>query len=95
MMISITTGKYTEEQARQSEIFLKDFLPQMRKFPGVNAIYHFAQPDKNEESTIVIWDSPEALKAYRESDLVKEAMAFEKKMGMPTTREAYPILSTF
>ena len=93
MMISITTGKYTEEQARQSEMFLKDLLPRMRKFPGVMAIYHFAQPDKSAESTIVIWESPEALKAYREGDLVKEAVAFEKKMGMATSREAYPILT--
>ena len=93
MMISITTGKYTEEQARQSEMFLKDFLPRMKQFPGVRTIYHFAQPDKGAESTIVIWESAEALTAYREGDLVKEAVAFEKKMGMPTSREAYPILT--
>jgi heme-degrading monooxygenase HmoA len=51
------------------------------------------QSDKGAESTIIIWESLEALKSYRESDLVQEAMAFEKKTGMPTTREAYPILS--
>ena len=93
MMISITAGKYTEEQARQSEAFLKDLLPRMKKLPGVVAIYHFAQPDKGAVSTIVIWEGPEALKAYRESDLVKEALAFEKKTGMQTSREAYPILT--
>jgi len=67
----------------------------MRKFPGVVAIYHFARPETKEESTLIIWEGPEALKAYRESYLVKEAIAFEKKTNMPTTREAYPIQSVY
>ena len=93
MMISITSGQYTGEQARQTEDFLQAFLPRMRQFPGVIAIYHFVRLDKGDENTIVIWESAEALKAYRESDLVKEAIAFEKKMGLPTTREAYSIIT--
>ena len=67
----------------------------MRRFPGVIAIYHFARPDQGDEKTIAIWESAEALKAYRESDLVKEAVAFEKKMGLPSTRGAYPLINAW
>ena len=71
------------------------FLPRTRRFPGVIAIYHFARPDQGDEKTIAIWESAEALKTYRESDLVKEAVAFEKKMGLPSTREAYPLINAW
>jgi heme-degrading monooxygenase HmoA len=93
MMISITSGRYTGEQAQQAQDFLQAFLPRMRQFPGVIAIYHFDRSDRGDEYTLVIWESAEALKAYRESDLIKEAIAFEKKTGMPTTLEAYPIIA--
>jgi heme-degrading monooxygenase HmoA len=93
MIISITSSRYSGAEAHQAEAFLKSFLPKMRRFPGVIAIYHYARPDLGDESTIIIWESDEALKHYRESDLVKEAIAFEKKSKLPTTREAYPLLA--
>jgi len=94
MFITITTSKVTAEQAGQVEDFLKEFLPRMKQQPGVNAIYHYSRPDKGDESTVVIWESPEAVKAYRESDLIKEAMAYEQKLGLyeTTTREGYPLI---
>jgi heme-degrading monooxygenase HmoA len=92
MIISITSGRYTLEQSQNTKAFLEKFLPKVRSFPGVKAVYHFEKPDKNEESTIIIWESEEALKHYRDSDLVKEAIAFEKTRNLPTTREAYPLL---
>jgi heme-degrading monooxygenase HmoA len=92
MMISITSSQVTTETSQQVEAFLQT-LPRMRQFPGVIAIYHFARPDQGDEKTIAIWESAEALKAYRESDLAKEAIAFEKKMGLPSTREAYPLIN--
>jgi len=95
MMISITSSQVTTETSLQVEGFLQTFLPKMRRFPGVIAIYHFARPDQGDEKTIAIWESAEALKAYRESDLVKEAVAFEKKMGLPSTREAYPLINAW
>jgi heme-degrading monooxygenase HmoA len=95
MMISITSSQVTTETSQQVEDFLQTFLPRMRRFPGVIAIYHFARPDQSDEKTIAIWESAEALKAYRESDLVKEAIAFEKKMGLPSAREAYPIINAW
>lgn len=63
----------------------------MRKFPGVIAIYHYARPDRGDDRTIVIWESEEALQLYRQSELVKEAIAFEKKLNLPAIREAYPL----
>lgn len=95
MVISITSSRLTEEQTRLTEAFLQTFLPRMRTYPGVMAIYHFARPDHGDENTLVIWESEAALQAYRQSDLVKEAMAFEKDHGLPSTREAYPLISAF
>jgi quinol monooxygenase YgiN len=92
MIISITSSKYTEEQRPKVEAYLKTFLARMRLMPGVVSIYHYARPDKGDEHTLVIWENEAALKAYRQSDLVKEAMAFEQAQGLPGTREAYPIL---
>lgn len=94
MFITITTSKVTAEQAKEVEDFLKEFLPRMRQQPGIIAIYHYARPEKGDESTVVIWENPGAMKAYRESDLIKEAMAYEQKLGLhgTTTREGYPLI---
>ncbi len=94
MFITITTSKVTPEQSKQVENFLNDFLPRMKLQQGVVAIYHYSRPDKGDESTVIVWESPAAVKAYRESDLVKEAMAYEQKLGLQdmTTREGYPLI---
>jgi hypothetical protein len=66
----------------------------MKQQLGVVAIYHYSRPDKGDESTVVIWESAEAVKSYRESDLIKEAIAYEQKLGLheTTTREGYPLI---
>ena len=94
MFITITTSKVTLEQSKQVESFLKDFLPRLKQQPGVVAIYHYSRPEKGDESTVVIWGSPEAVKSYRESDLIKEAMAYEQELDLQgtTTREGYPLI---
>ncbi len=94
MFISITSSKYSEEHAPKVEAFLNSFLPRMRQAPGVVAVYRYARPDKGDKYTIVIWESEAALKAYRQSDLMKEAMAFEQAVELPGTREAYPLLQS-
>ena len=94
MYISITSSKYMQEHASKVEAFLKTFLPRMRQVPGVVAIYHYARLDKGDKYTVVIWESEGALKAYRQGDLVKEALAFEQALGLPGTREAYPLLQS-
>jgi quinol monooxygenase YgiN len=94
MFITITTSKVTPKQMMQVNEFLKGFLPRMKQQPGVVSIYHYFRPEKGDESTVVIWESPEAVKAYRESDLIKEAIAYEQKLGLQsvTTREGYPLI---
>jgi heme-degrading monooxygenase HmoA len=92
MFITITTSIVDEELSRKVEKFLESFLPRMREQPGVTAIYHTANRDKGEESTIVIWESEEVLEAFQQSDLIKEAMDFKKKYTVVSTGEAYPIM---
>jgi heme-degrading monooxygenase HmoA len=94
MFITITTSKVTPEQSRKVESFLTNFIPRMKQQQGVVAIYHYSRPEKGDESTVVIWDNPEAVKAYRESDLIKEAMAYEQELDLQgtTTREGYPLI---
>lgn len=95
MMISLTSREAAQGQSPKVEEFLKTFLPRMKQYPGVIAIYHFAVPDKDKENTIVVWESARALKSYRESDFMKEALAFEEMHGLSTTREAYPITNAW
>jgi heme-degrading monooxygenase HmoA len=95
MIISITSSRATREQTAPLNGFLESFLPKMRQFPGVKAIYYFARPDREDASTLVIWESEAALKQYRESELFKQALAFEQKNNLPGTREAYPLIFAF
>jgi hypothetical protein len=92
MFISITTGRLPKEKLTQMDAFLGSFLPRMRQFPGVKAIYFYSRPDSGDASTIVIWESQEALENYRQSELIKEAFAFEQEYSLPGTREAYPLI---
>lgn len=63
----------------------------MRKAPGIQALYHYSKPELAGGGTISIWESAEALKQFRDSDLYKEAADFEKRMDITSTREVYPI----
>ena len=92
MIITITTSHLTPEQFRQSEVFLPSFLPKLRTFPGVINLYHYVGPDPHSRTTLVIWNSEEALQAYRQSDLVKEANTHAERVGEQVTRETYPLL---
>ena len=92
MLISITSSKVSTEQAPKVEKFLEEFLPRFKQELGVVAIYHYKRPEKGDEATIVIWEDEKSLKRYREGKLIKEAIAFEQKLGMQTTREAYTLM---
>jgi len=39
-----------------------------------------------------MWRDQESLTAYREGELIKEGIAFELKLGLKSTREAYPLI---
>ena len=92
MFITITTSKATPEQLHEVETFLHEFLPRLKQQPGVLAIYHYARPEQGDGSTIIIWENEEAVQAYRRSELLKEAIAFEQAHHLPSTREGYPLI---
>lgn len=91
MVISLTTSTLTPEQAQQVEKFLQGLLPRVQQESGVVAIYHFYRPDPGESTTLIVWESDEARQAYRQSELLAEAAAFERELGLASTREAYPL----
>ena len=91
MFVTITSSKGTTEQAAEAEEFLRGFLPRLKQQRGVVAILHYRRPEKQDESTTIVWESQEALQAYRNGELINEAIAFESKMNMPATREGYPL----
>ena len=92
MFITITSSKVPPELSEKVESFLQKFLPRMKQQPGVRSVFHYARPDRGDESTIVIWDDQKSIKAYRESELIKEAIVFEQKLNLPSTREIYPLI---
>jgi quinol monooxygenase YgiN len=91
VVISLTTSRATPEQAELIEEFLQGFLPKVQQERGVAAIYHFYRPQPGESTTLIVWETDEAREAYRQSELIQEAAAFERKLGLASTREAYPL----
>jgi heme-degrading monooxygenase HmoA len=92
MVISFTTSTVTPEQGREVESFLGEFLPRLKEEqPGVVAVYHFTKPDTGEEVTAIVWSDEDARVAYRQSELIKEALVLEQRLGLASAREAYPL----
>jgi heme-degrading monooxygenase HmoA len=91
MFITVTTSQPKPDQAAELELFLANFLPRLERSPGVAAIYHYARPEQGGDITLIIWESKDAVKSYREGSLFKEASAFEKELSLETTREGYPL----
>jgi quinol monooxygenase YgiN len=92
MYMTITSSQVTVEQRVEVEKFLGVFLPRLKAQPGVAAIHLYASPEKDDETTIIVWRDQDSLTAYRAGELVKEAIAFERKLGLKTTREAYSLI---
>ncbi len=91
MVISFTTSKLSADQASQVDTFLQGFLSRLVELPGVVAAYHFTNETAGESTTVIVWRDDESRLAYRNSDLIKEAMKFERQMGISSSREAYPL----
>jgi heme-degrading monooxygenase HmoA len=91
MVISVTTSQVTPEQALQVEAFLHRFLPQLEREPGVTAVYHFTRPETGEMTTLIVWESEAARQAYRQGELIQQAMIVEQQLGLATTRESFPL----
>ncbi|MGZ8646141.1 MAG: hypothetical protein ACXWX3_07625 [Actinomycetota bacterium] len=69
------------------EAFLFEFLPRMKREPGIVEIAHYVQNDVGKATTLVIWESEDHVRKYREGDLIKEAVAFEKSQQLSSTRD--------
>jgi hypothetical protein len=57
----------------------------------VVAVYHFTKPEVGEEVTVIVWEDEQARAAYRQSELINEALEPEQRLGLASTREAYPL----
>jgi hypothetical protein len=89
-VLSITHSTATPEQAQQIEAFLSGFLPRLKaEQAGVVAAYHYVAGAQ--ATTVIAWASEAARLAYRNSDLIKEPLAMEQRLGTTTVREAYPV----
>jgi quinol monooxygenase YgiN len=91
MFITITSGRGTPEQIQAATTFLQSFLPRLEQQPGVVAAYHYIRPELGDHTTLILWENEAAVRAYRASDLVREAMAFEQANNLPAAREGYPL----
>ncbi len=91
LFITITTSKGTPAQLQAAANFLREFLPRLERQPGVVATYHYSRPEQGDDTTIIIWENEDAVRAYRSSDLIREVIAYEQAAGLPATREGYPL----
>ena len=86
MVITVTEGRYSAKQQAQTESFLAEFLPRMKMEPGVVEILHYTDPESGAAVTVVVWESEGDVRRYREGELIKEAIAFEQKIGESARR---------
>jgi hypothetical protein len=92
VVISLTSDRVTPEQGRVVEEFLADFLPRLKaEQPGAVAVYHFTDAAAGEEVTAIVWEDDAARIAYRQSELIKEALEVEQRLGLDSRREVYPL----
>ncbi len=92
MYVTITASKgLTCEQAERVHQFLDDFLPRLKQQPGVQEILHGATPDGSEVTTVIVWESADDAKRYRESELVREPMALEAELGLSSIRDGFAV----
>ena len=91
MFVTVTTSRPKPDQLGKVEAFLSKFLPRLEQQSGVIAIYHYVRPEHGDDATIIVWESQEAVKTYREGRLIQEAIAFERDLNLPSTREGYPL----
>ena len=89
--MTITSVKAAPGQIDSTVKFLSDFLPRLRKFPGVTAIYSYNTKDNSETNTLVIWENEDAVKAYWNSELINEPNEFVKKNNGKISREVYSL----
>jgi hypothetical protein len=53
--------------------------------------YHFTDVEAGEEVTAIVWEDEAARVAYRQSELIKEALELEQRLGLASKREPHPL----
>lgn len=92
MYVTITASKgLSSAQAQRVHRFLDAFLPRLKQLPGVQEILHGASPDGGDITTVIVWESADAAKNYRESELIREPMALEAELGLASTRGGFEV----
>lgn len=92
MYVTITASKgLSGEQAERVHGFLDEFLPRLRRQPGVRQILHGASPDGTDITTVIVWETADDAKRYRDSELVREPITLEAELGLASTREGFSI----
>ena len=92
MYVTLTASKgLSNEQANRVHRFLDEFLPRLKEQPGVREILHGASPDGRDVTTVIVWDSADDAKRYRESELIREPIALEAELGLTSTRDGFAV----
>jgi quinol monooxygenase YgiN len=91
MFVTITTSHPTPDEWKVIKPFMTIFIPKLRQVPGVHAVYFSYREDKGDETTFIVWENTQTIQTYRESPLFKEAVEFEKKHGLSSSRDGFPI----
>ena len=90
MYVTITASKgLSRERPERVHVFLDEFLPRLKRQPGVKEILHGASPDGRDVTTVIVWETADDAKRYRESDLIREPIALETELGMASTRGGF------
>jgi len=55
------------------------------------AVYHCSDEESGESATLIVWQDEASRLAYRESDLLGEAIDLERRLGLTSTRNAFPL----
>lgn len=92
MVITITSGTYRDDVREQVAEFLAGLFRRLQEQPGVIEVLQFTR-SPGESVTIVVWEDREACQRYRDSSLLKEALAFERQVGARLNRQGpYEVL---
>jgi quinol monooxygenase YgiN len=91
MFITITTSHPSQEEWKVIKPFMAKFIPSLRQVTGVHAVFFSYREDKGDETTFIVWENTQAIQTYRESSLFQEAVEFEKKYGLSSTRDGFPV----
>jgi hypothetical protein len=71
--------------------WVREFLPRLEQAPGVVEILHGGSSDGRDVTTIIVWESPDDARRYREGALIKEPMALEEELESSSMREAFAV----